>query len=79
MKKQIEIKLTGELVAEGQYYLNGTRLRFDEPWAVYVINNDMYMPYYRIYINNEFRGVALYEHVAFNFLINAKDSLTCRL
>lgn len=79
MKKQIEIKLIGELVAEGRYYLNGTRLNFDEPWAVYLINNDMYMPYYRIYINNEFRGVALYEQVAFNFLINAKDSLACRL
>lgn len=79
MEKQIEIKLIGELVAEGRYYLNGTRLNFDEPWAVYLINNDMYMPYYRIYINNEFRGVALYEQVAFNFLINAKDSLTYRL
>lgn len=79
MEKQIEIKLIGELVAEGRYYLNGTRLNFDEPWAVYLINNDMYMPYYRIYINNEFRGVALYEQVAFNFLINAKDSLACRL
>ena len=79
MEKQIEIKLIAELVAEGRYYLNGTRLNFDEPWAVYLINNDMYMPYYRIYINNEFRGVALYEQVAFNFLINAKDSLACRL
>lgn len=79
MERQIEIKLIGELVAEGRYYLNGTRLNFDEPWAVYLINNDMYMPYYRIYINNEFRGVALYEQVAFNFLINAKDSLACRL
>lgn len=79
MEKKIEIKLIGELVAEGRYYLNGTRLNFDEPWAVYLINNDAYMPYYRIYIDNEFRGVALYEYVAFNFLINAKDSLACRL
>ena len=54
MEKEIlEVKLTCELVAKGQYYLNGTRLHFDEPWAVYLVNKDFYMPYYRIYINNE--------------------------
>lgn len=78
-KEIIDVKLTCELVAKGQHYLNGTRLHFDEPWAVYLVNGDMYMPYYRIYINNEFRGVALYEHIAFEFLLNAKNSLAFRL
>lgn len=78
-EKILEVKLICELVAEGQCYLNGTRLHFDEPWAIYRVNNDMYMPYYRIYINNEFRGVALYEQIAFDFLLNAKSSLAFKL
>lgn len=78
-EKRIEVTLTCSLVAEGQYYLDGTRLHFDEPWAVYVVNGDCYIPYYRIYINNEFRGVARYEREAFAFLLNAQSSLATRL
>lgn len=78
-KEIIEVKLNCELIAKGQYYLNGTRLHFDEPWAIYLVNDDFYMPYYRIYINNKFRGVAVYERIAFDFLLNAKTSLAFRL
>ena len=77
--KKIEVKLTCELIAGGQYFLNGTRLHFDEPWTVYIVNGDLYMPYYRIYINNEFRGVARYEREAFDFLLKAKSSLATRV
>lgn len=77
--KRIKEVLECELIAEGQYYLNGTRLHFDEPWAVYVVNGDCYTPYYRIYINNEFKGVARYEREAYNFLLNAPSSLATRL
>lgn len=77
--KRIKVELTCELVANGQYYLNGTRLHFDEPWAVYIVNGDMYMPYYRIYIDNEFRGVARYEREAYDFLLNAKNALATRV
>lgn len=79
MKEKMEVKLTCELVAKGQYYLNGTRLYIDEPWAVYIVNGDMYIPYYRIYINNEFRGVARYEREAYDFLLKAKSSLATRV
>ena len=77
--KKIKEVLECELIAQGQYYLNGTRLHFDEPWAVYVVNGDCYLPYYRIYINNEFRGTALYEGQAYDFLLRAKTSLATRL
>ena len=77
--KKIEVTLTCNLIAEGQYYLNGTRLHFDEPWAVYVVNGDLYMPYFRIYINGEFRGVARYEREAFDFLLKATSSLATRV
>jgi len=77
--KKIEVTLTCNLIAEGQYYLNGTRLHFDEPWAVYVVNGDLYMPYFRIYINGEFRGVARYEREAFDFLLKATNSLATRV
>lgn len=78
-KKLIEVNLKCELVSEGQYYLRGTRLNFDEPWAIYLVNDDFYMPYYRIYINGSFRGVALYERIAEEFLLNAKNSLSARI
>lgn len=77
--KKIEVKFTCELVADGQYYLNGTRLHFDEPWAVYIVNGDMYVPYYRIYIDNEFKGVARYDHEAFDFLLKAQSPLATRV
>ena len=77
--KKIEVTLTCNLIAEGRYYLNGTRLHFDEPWAVYVVNGDLYMPYFRIYINGEFRGVARYEREAFDFLLKATNSLATRV
>lgn len=76
MRKSIDITFKCELIAEGQYYLNGTRLHFDEPWAIYIVNNDLYMPYYRIYINGSFKGVALYEREAYAFLLAAKNSLS---
>lgn len=78
ISKKMEV-LVCELVADGQYYLNGTRLHFDEPWAVYIVNDDLYVPYYRIYINNEFRGVSRYEHEAYDFLLKATNSLATRV
>jgi len=75
----LEVTLKCELVSEGQYFLNGTRLQFDEPWAIYVVNGDAYMPYYRIYIDGRFAGVALYEKVAEEFLLNIKTPLALRL
>lgn len=78
-EKILEVALTCNLVASGECYLNGTRLHFDEPWAVYIINGDLYMPYYRIYINNEFRGVARYEREAYDFLLKAQNSLATRI
>lgn len=79
MDKKIEVKLTCELVASGQYYLNGTRLHFDESWAVYIVNGDMYVPYYRIYMNDQFVGVARYEREAYDFLLKAKNALATRI
>lgn len=79
MKHTIMEVICCELVADGQYYLNGTRLHFDEPWAVYIVNDDLYTPYYRIYIGNEFRGVARYEYEAYDFLLKAPNHLATRI
>ena len=79
MGKKFDVKLSCEVVAEGQYYLNGTRLNFDEKWMICVVNNDSYVPYYRIYIDDGFRGVARYEQQAFDFLLKATSSLVTRL
>ena len=78
-KEIIEVKLTCKLVESDQYYLNGTRLHFDEPWAIYIVNGDLYVPYYRIYIDGEVRGVARYVREAHDFLLNAKSSLATRV
>lgn len=78
-EKKKEVTLDCTLIAEGQYYLNGTRLYFDEPWAIYVVNGDLYMPYFRIYINDEFRGVARYEREAVDFLLKAQSPVATRL
>lgn len=46
--KEITIKM--EKVDSEQYYCKGQRLSFDLPWTIYVVNGDMYTPYYRVYI-----------------------------
>lgn len=79
LNKTLEVKLKCELLSEGQYYLDKTRLHFDEPWAIYIVNNDAYVPYYRIYIDGKFVGVARYEREANEFLLNASSSLSTRL
>lgn len=50
MKDLIEIKIEMRKVDEGQYYCKDIRLSFDLPWTIYIVNGDLYTPYYRIYI-----------------------------
>lgn len=64
----VQIECT--LVAEDRYYLNGVRLAFDYPWAVYIVNGDRAIPYYRIYINDRFIAFAGTETDAYNYLLN---------
>lgn len=63
----VQIECT--LVAEDRYFCNGTRLAFDYPWAVYIVNGDRAIPYYRIYINNKFVAFVNYEREAYDFLL----------
>lgn len=65
MKIQIECTL----IAEGGYYCNGTRLAFDYPWAVYIVNGDMPIPYYRVYINSRCVAVVKHEREAYDLLL----------
>lgn len=69
MKKEMNVTITCTLVAEDQYYLNGTRLAFDYPWAIYIVNGDRSIPYYRIYINEKLVGFTNYEYEAYNYLL----------
>ena len=57
----MKVTINCNLISEGQYYLNGTRLSFDYPWAVYIVNHDMVIPYYRIYINNRMVAMTVHE------------------
>lgn len=70
MKKEMNITITCTLIAEDQYYLNGIRLAFDYPWAIYIVNGDRAIPYYRIYINKKLVAFTNYEREAYNYLLN---------
>lgn len=63
----VQIECT--LVAEDRYFCNGTRLAFDYPWAVYIVNGDMPIPYYRIYINNRCIAIVNHEREAYDYLL----------
>ena len=65
MKVQIECTL----VAEDRYFCKGTRLAFDYPWAVYIVNGDRAIPYCRIYINGKFVAFAEHEDLAYDYLL----------
>lgn len=64
------MKITIEMtkVANDQYFCGGTRLAFDYPWAIYIVNNDQVIPYYRVYINNRCVHFTRYEHQAYAYL-----------
>lgn len=64
------LKLNLELVQEGQYYLKGTRLYFDLPYQIYVVNGDRSIPYYRLHINGEFAAMFNYERQAEQWLLD---------
>ena len=64
----VQIECT--LVAEDRYFFNGTRLAFDYPWAVYIVNGDMPIPYYRVYINNRCVAIVNYEREAYDYLLH---------
>ena len=46
----MKLLLEMEKVDGDQYFCKGQRLSFDLPWSVYVVNRDLYTPYYRVYI-----------------------------
>ena len=71
--KEKNITLILSLVKAGEYFLNGIRLAFDAPYEVYIVNDDLYMPYYRVYINGELAGMALYERQADEILLNLTE------
>ena len=66
----ITVKLNLELVQEGQYYLKGTRLYFDLPYQIYVVNGDRSIPYYRLHINGKFAAMFNYERQAEQWLLD---------
>ena len=67
--KKIKIELDLEEVQSGQYYLKSTRLGFDAPYAIYVVNGDRHIPYYRVHINGQLVAMLNYEREAEEFLM----------
>lgn len=63
------LNLNLERVQDGQYYLKGTRLDFDLPYAIYIVNGDKYIPYYRVHINGKLAAIVDYERQAEEFLL----------
>lgn len=58
MRKTKEITIKMDLLEEGQYFCDGQRLDFDLPWSIYVVNGDLYAPYYRVYLADCFMGMS---------------------
>ena len=59
-----------EKVQAGQYYLKGTRLYFDLPYEIYVVNGDRAIPYYRLHINGQFAAMFNHEKQAEEWLLD---------
>lgn len=64
------ITLNLEKVQSGQYYLKGTRLYFDLPYEIYIVNGDRSIPYYRLHINGKFAAMFNYERQAEQWLLD---------
>ena len=65
----LKLRLKLELIKSGQYYLDDTRLAFDLPYAVYIVNGDRFTPYYRVHINGELAAIVNTEEQAEDYLI----------
>lgn len=64
--KEITIKM--EKIDEGQYFCEGQRLSFNLPWYIYVVNGDLYAPYYRIYFGDCLMSIMSTERKCYEFI-----------
>lgn len=64
--KEVTIKM--EKIDEGQYFCEGQRLSFDLPWSIYVVNGDLYAPYYRVYFGDRLMSIASTERKCYEFI-----------
>lgn len=67
--QKITLSIVLEKTQAGQYYLKGTRLAFDLPYSIYVVNGDRFMPYYRVHIGGALAGIFNYEREAEKYLL----------
>lgn len=63
-----EVTIYMEKVDSDQYFCKGKRLSFDLPWTIYRVNNDLYRPYYRIYIGDCLMTLMLTEASAYDYI-----------
>lgn len=64
----IEVTITMELVDSDQFFCGKQRLAFDYPWAIYIVNGDSAIPYYRVYIGDRVVRFTNTEQEAYNYL-----------
>ena len=66
----VEIKLNMTKIDNDRYFCNGQRLAFDLPWAIYRVNNDLYFPYFRIYIGEVLMGIQFTMQGSYEYIQN---------
>lgn len=68
--EKTKLTLTLNLIKRDQFYLNGTRLAFDAPYEIFIVNGDRYVPYYRVHIAGQLAAIVNYVREAESFLLS---------
>ena len=63
-----EVTITMLKCDSDRYFCKGQRLAFDYPWEIYIVNGDLFVPYYRVYINNKFMSIYSTAEQCYEFL-----------
>lgn len=57
-------------VDEDQYFCKGQRLAFDLPWCIYCVENDLFTPYFRVYVGEQLMAFRYSLEQCYEFLKN---------
>ena len=72
----MKITLTLLRVSSGQGFCGDIALGHEEPWEIFVVNGDMYVPYYRVHIGGKCVGIASSEERARNLLVSVSKKMS---
>lgn len=60
------VRITMILLVEDRYFCNSVRLAYDQPWQIFMVQNDLSRPYYCIYVGGRCMGFAYSETEAYS-------------